>query len=325
MRPTIRCSNALLLAFALTVAPWALAGDKYPSKPVTVIVPQGPGGGTDSVARIVLQKMSENLGQTFVVDNRAGAGGNIGTALAAKAPKDGYTLLLTLSSSHVVNPSLYKNAGFDPVKDFEPITPVATVPYLLVVNPSFPVKNVKELIDLAKSKPGSISYGSAGNGTLNHLLGEMLKTQAKIDLEHVPYKSASASLTDVVSGQVPLSFQSMPSAISMVKSGKVRVIGVATKKRVPALPDVPTIGETLPGFGEDPWYGLLAPAGTPKAIITVLHNETIKALNDPATKEKLAAQGGEPFTMTPEQFSSLIKQELPRWEKLVKESGAKVD
>jgi tripartite-type tricarboxylate transporter receptor subunit TctC len=314
-----------MIALAVALGPAALAADKYPTKPVTVIVPQGPGGGTDSVARIVLGKMSENMGQTFIVDNRAGAGGNIGTALAAKAPKDGYTLLLTLSSSHVVNPSLYNSPGFDPIKDFDPITPMATVPYLLVVNPSFPAKNVKELIELAKTKPGSISYGSAGNGTLNHLLGEMLKTQAKIELQHVPYKSAAASLTDVVSGQVPLSFQSMPSAISMVKAGKVRVIGVATKKRVPSLPDVPTIGETLPGFGEDPWYGLLAPAGTPKAIIAQLHQETIKALNDPATKEKLAQQGGEPYTLTPEQFVALIKQELPRWDKLVKESGAKVD
>ena len=317
---------AYLVAAALVaVAPLALAADKYPTKPVTVVVPQGPGGANDSVARIVMQKVSENLGQQFVVDNRAGAGGNIGTALAAKAPKDGYTVLLTLSTAHVVNPSLYKNAGFDPVKDFEPVTTVATVPYLLVVNPHFPAKNVKELIDLAKAKPGSISYASAGNGTLNHLLFEMLKTQAKIDLQHVPYKSASASLTDVVSGQVPVSFQSMPSAISMVKSGKVRVIGVATKKRVPALPDVPTIGETLPGFGEDPWYGLFVPAGTPKDIVKVLHDETIKALNDPATKEKLAQQGGEPYTMSPEQFAALIKQDLPKWDKLVKESGAKVD
>ncbi len=315
----------LLIAAAIALAPLAYAQDKYPTKPVTVIVPQGPGGGNDTVARIVLGKMSENMGQTFVVDNRAGAGGNIGTALAAKAPKDGYTLLLTLSSSHVVNPSLYKAAGFDPLKDFEPITPVATVPYLLVVNPSFPAKSVKELIDLVKAKPGSISYGSAGNGTLNHLLFEMLKTQAKIDLQHVPYKTAAASLTDVVSGQIPISFQSMPSAISMVKAGKVRVIGVATKKRVPSLPDVPTIGETLPGFGEDPWYGLLAPAGTPKPILTQLYNETVKALNDPATKEKLALQGGEVFTLPPEQFTGMIKQELPRWDKLVKESGAKVD
>ena len=317
--------SACVAAVLVAVAPLAIAADKYPTKPVTVVVPQGPGGANDSVARIVMQKVSENVGQQFIVDNRAGAGGNIGTALAAKAPKDGYTLLLTLSTAHVVNPSLYKSAGFDPVKDFEPITTVATVPYLLVVNPGFPAKNVKELIDLAKAKPGSISYASAGNGTLNHLLFEMLTTQAKIDMQHVPYKSASASLTDVVSGQVPVSFQSMPSAISMVKSGKVRVIGVATQKRVPSLPDVPTIGETLPGFGEDPWYGLFAPAGTPKEIVKFLHDETLKALNDPATKEKLAQQGGEPLTMTPEQFAAMIKQELPRWDKLVKDSGAKVD
>jgi tripartite-type tricarboxylate transporter receptor subunit TctC len=315
------CAAAALVA----IAPLALAADKYPTKPVTVVVPQAAGGANDAVARIVMQKVSENTGQQFIVDNRAGAGGNIGTALAAKAPKDGYTVLLTLSSAHVVNPFLYKSAGFDPVKDFEPVTPVATVPYLLVVNPSFPAKSVKEFIDLAKAKPGSISYASAGNGTLNHLLMEMLKTQAKIDVQHVPYKAAAASLTDVVSGQVPISFQSMPSSISMVKSGKVRVIGVATKKRVPSLPDVPTIGETLPGFGEDPWYGLFVPTGTPKDVVKVLHDETIKALNDPATKEKLAQQGGEPFTMSSDQFAALIRQDLSKWDKLVKESGAKVD
>lgn len=315
----------LLLCATLLASPCALAQDKYPTKPVTVIIPQGPGGANDTVGRIVLGKMSENMGQTFVVDNRAGAGGNIGTAMAGKAPKDGYTLLFTVSSAHVVNPWLYKNAGFDPVKDFEPVTPFATVPYLLVVHPSFPAKNVKELIDMAKAKPGSIQYASAGNGTLNHLLMEMLKSQAKIDMQHVPYKTAAASLQDVAGGQVPLSFQSMPSAISMVKGGKVRVIGVATKKRVPSLPDVPTIGETLPGFGEDPWYGLLAPAGTPKPILTQLYNEAVKALNDPATKEKLALQGGEVFTLPPDQFAALIKGELPRWEKLVKESGAKID
>jgi tripartite-type tricarboxylate transporter receptor subunit TctC len=325
MNRSLRLSPHLVAAALVALAPLALAADKYPTKPVTVIVPQGPGGANDSVARIVMQKVSEDVGQQFIIDNRAGAGGNIGTALAAKAPKDGYTLLLTLSTAHVVNPFLYKTPGFDPVKDFEPITTVATVPYLLVVNPNFPAKSVKDLIDLAKAKPGSISYASAGNGTLNHLLGEMLKTQAKIDMQHVPYKSASASITDVVSGQVPVSFQSMPSAISMVKGGKVRVIGVATKKRVPSLPDVPTIGETLPGFGEDPWYGLFAPAGTPKDIVKFMHDETIKALNDPATKDKLAQQGGEPYTMSSEQFAALIKQDLPKWEKLVKESGAKVD
>jgi tripartite-type tricarboxylate transporter receptor subunit TctC len=309
------------LAFAAAV----IAQDKYPSKPVTIIVPQAPGGANDAVARIVAQKLSENMGQQFVIENRAGAGGNVGTAAAARAPRDGYTLMLTLSSAHVVNPALYKNPGFDPIKDFEPITPVATVPYLLVSDPAFPVKSVKELIDLAKSKPGQLSYASAGNGTLNHLLGEMLKTQAGIDLVHIPYKGAAASVTDVIGGRVPIAFQSMPSAISFVKSGKLRVLGVATDKRVPALPDVPAISETVPGFGSTPWYGLFAPAGTPKNIIATLHAETLKALASKDLQEKLALQGGEVMSSTPEQFAAMIKSELPQWAKIVKESGATVD
>ncbi len=312
-------------AAALAVATAAGAADKYPVKPVTIIVPQAPGGANDAVARIVAQKLSENMGQQFIVENRAGAGGNIGTAAAAKAPRDGYTLMLTLSSAHVVNPSLYKTPGFDPIKDFEPITPVATVPYLLISDPAFPPKTVKELIALAKSKPGQLSYASAGNGTLNHLLGEMLKSQAGIDMVHIPYKGASASITDVMGGRVPLAFQSMPSAISFVKSGKLRVLGVATEKRVPALPDVPTIGETVKGFGSTPWYGLFAPAGTPKDIIATLHAETLKALASKDLQEKMALQGGEVTSSTPEQFAALIKSEIPKWAKIVKESGATVD
>jgi tripartite-type tricarboxylate transporter receptor subunit TctC len=309
----------------LGVATANVYAQTYPAKTVTVIVPQAAGGANDAVARIVAQKLSENLGQPFIVDNRPGAGGNIGTQLAANAPKHGYTILLTVNSAHVVNPWLYKAPGFHPLKDFDPVTPVATVPYLLVANPSFPAKNVKELIDMAKAKPGNLQYASAGNGTLNHLLFEMLKVQAKVDLEHVPYKGAAASLTDVINGTVPVSFQSMPSSISMVKGGKVKVLGVATQKRVPSLPDVPTIGETIPGFGEDPWYGVFVPAGTPLPISKKLYEEIVKALSSPDVKEKLAAQGGEPFTLPPEKFAALIKEDLSRWGEIVKQSGARVD
>ena len=313
-------AGAWLFAVALQASAQA-----YPSKTVTIIVPQAAGGANDAVARIVAQKLSENLGQPFVVDNRAGAGGNIGTQLAARAPKDGYTLLLTVNSAHVINPWLYKSTGFDPIKDFEPVTPVAVVPYLLVAHPSFPARNVKELIDLAKSKPGAMQYASAGNGTLNHLLFEMLKTQAKIDLVHVPYKAAAASLNDVVGGQVPVSWQSMPSSIGMVKGGKVKVLAVASQKRVPSLPDVPTVAETIPGFGEEPWYAVFAPAGTPDAIVKKLYDEIVKALQSPDAKERLAAQGGEVFTLPPDKFGALIRQDLARWEKIVKDSGARVD
>ena len=325
MKPKIRFLGTLLLGSALLLAFGAVAQDKYPAKPVTLIVPQAPGGANDTVARILAQRLSENLGQQFIVDNRPGAGGNIGTAAAAKARPDGYTLLLTVNSAHVINPFLYKNAGFDPVKDFEPVTPVATVAYVLVANPSFPAKSVKELIELAKAKPGQLTYASAGNGTLNHLLGEMLKTTAGIELVHVPYKGAAASVTDVVGGRVPISFQSAPSAMSFIKSGKLRVLGVANEKRVPGMPDVPAISETLPGYGATPWYGVLAPAGTPKPIIARLNAEIGKALDNKDLQEKMAAQGAEVTKSTPEQFAAMIKEELPRWAKIVKESGAQVD
>jgi tripartite-type tricarboxylate transporter receptor subunit TctC len=310
---------------ALLIAVPALAQTKYPSKPITVVVSQAPGGANDTIARIWGQKLSENIGQPVIIENRAGAGGNIGTVYAAKAPKDGYTLLLTLSSAHVTNPFLYKNAGFDPVKDFEPIAPVATAGYLLVAGADFPPNNVKELIELAKKKPGEISYGSAGNGTLNHLLGEMLKKQAGIDIQHVPYKGAAAAVNDVIGGRIPISFQSVPSAISQVKSGKLKVLAVANEKRIPSMPNVPTIGETVPGYGATPWYGLFAPAGTPKEIIVLLHQENTKVLNDKGVQEKLAQQGTEPFNQSTEEFAALIKAELPRWQKIVKESGATVD
>jgi tripartite-type tricarboxylate transporter receptor subunit TctC len=315
---------ALALAAACAAAP-ALAQDKYPSKPVTVIVPQAPGGANDTIARIVAQKLTEQTGQQFIVDNKPGAGGNLGTAAAAKARNDGYTLVLTVNSAHVINPSLYKSVGFDPVKDFEPITPVATAGYVLVANNDFKPKNVTELIAAAKAAPGKISIGSAGNGTLNHLIGEMLGKTASIQMLHVPYKGASAAVTDLVGGQVQVSVQSLPSSIAFIKSGKLKVLGVVNEKRVGALPDVPTIGETIPGFGSTPWYGLLAPAGTPKAIVAQLQAEVAKALDDATVKEKLAAAGCEPFKSTPEQFATLIRDDLPKWAKIVKDSGATID
>ncbi len=315
----------LACALALAATGSALAQDKFPSKPVTVIVPQAPGGANDTIARIVAQKLTEQTGQQFIVDNKPGAGGNIGTANAAKAKNDGYTLVLPVNSAHVINPSLYKSTGFDPVKDFEPISPVATAGYVLVANNNFAPKNVAELVAEVKKNPGKITIASAGNGTLNHLIGEMLGKAAGIDMLHVPYKGASAAVTDLVGGQVQLSVQSLPSSISFIKSNKLKVLGTVNEKRVAALPDVPTIGETVKGFGSTPWYGLLAPAGTPKAIIAKLNAEVAKVLDDPGVKDKLAQVGCEPFKSSPEQFAVLIRDDLPKWAKIVKDSGATVD
>ncbi|MEH3085767.1 MAG: tripartite tricarboxylate transporter substrate binding protein [Xylophilus ampelinus] len=317
-------SACLLAALAGAAAP-ARAEDAYPSKPVTVIVPQAPGGANDTIARIVLQKLGEVLGQQFVIENKPGAGGNIGTVAAAKARNDGYTLLLTVNSAHVINPSLYKTTGFDPVKDFEPVSPVATAGYVLVANNAFPPKNVAELVAAAKAAPGRYTIASAGNGTLNHLIGEMLNKAAGIDLSHVPYKGASAAVTDVVGGQVELSVQSLPSSISFIKAGKLKVLGVVNERRISALPDVPTIGETLKGFGSTPWYGMFAPAGTPKAVVAKLQAGLARVLALPEVREKLATVGCEPFGSGSEQFAALVREDLPRWAKIVKDSGAVIN
>lgn len=315
----------LALALSLAATGHALADDKYPSKPVTVIVPQAAGGANDAIARVIAQKLTEQLGQSFIVDNRTGAGGNVGTVAAARAKPDGYTLMVTADSSMVINPSLYKSTGFDPIKDFEPVGTVATAGYVLVAHPAFPAKNTAELIALAKQQPGKINIGSAGNGTLNHLIGEMLGKATGIDLVHIPYKGSAAAATDLVAGQVQVSVQSLPSSIAFIRSGKMKVLGVVNPKRLPALPDSPTIGETVKGFGTTPWYGVFAPAGTPKPIIAQLNAAIAKALESKDAQERLAGVGCEPYKSTPEQFAQLVRDDLPRWAKIVKESGATID
>ncbi len=324
MHTTRRTALALALVSA-AFGGQALAQDKYPSKPVTVIVPQAAGGANDTIARVIAQKLTEQTGQSFIVENRPGAGGNLGTVAAAKARNDGYTIMLTADSSMVINPSLYKNTGFDPIKDFEPVGPVATAGYVLVAHPAFPAKNVSELVTLAKQQPGKINIGSAGNGTLNHLVGEMLGKATGIDMTHVPYKGSAAAVTDLVAGQVQVSVQSLPSSISFIKSGKIKVLGVVNPKRVAALPDAPTIGETIKGFGATPWYGVFVPHGTPKAVTAYLNAEIAKALDAKDVQERLAGVGCEPFKSTPEQFATLVREDLPRWAKVVKDSGATID
>ena len=321
-RRAVLAAGALLLCAAPL---GALAQDKYPSKPVTLVVPQAAGGANDAIARVLAQRLSEQMGQSVVVDNRPGAGGTLATAALARAKHDGYTLLVTADSAHVIGPALYKNAGFDAVKDFEPVAPIATAGYVLVAHPSFPAKNVAELIALAKASPGKYAIASAGNGTLNHLIGEMLQKAAGIQLQHIPYKGSAAAATDVVGGQVPLSVQSLPSAIAFIKTGKLKVLGVVNEKRVAALPDVPTIGETLKGFGQAPWYAMFAPAGTPAAVVAQLQAEVAKALDHKDVVDKLAAVGCEPFKGTPAQLGTLVRDDLARWQRVVKETGATVD
>ena len=318
----ILATTAAVITMASGVAS---AQSNYPNRPVTVIVPQATGGANDTIARIVTAKLSEILGQQFVVENRPGAGGNIGTAAAAKTKPDGYTLMLTTNSAQVINPWLYKNTGFDAIKDFTPVGLVASAGYVLVANAAFPANSVKDLIAQAKANPGKINYASAGNGTLNHLIMEMFKQKVGVDMMHVPYKGAAAAATDVASGQVPVSVQSAPSSLTLISAGKIKALAVTNEKRIAALPNVPSISETIPGFGSTPWYGILAPAGTPAAIVDKLNAAIKTALADKDVQEKLLKQGCEPLTSTPAQFATLIKDDLANWQKIVKDSGARVD
>ncbi len=313
------------LAVLLSLTGLVHAQEKFPSRQVTLVVPQAAGGANDAIARVVAQKLSDQWGQSVVVENRPGAGGNVGTAYAAKAKNDGYTLLVNADSAQVINPFLYAKTGFDSVKDFEPVAPLAKAGYVLVANPSLPANNVAELIALAKSKPGALSIASAGNGTLNHLIGEMLQKATDIQLQHIPYKGAAAAATDVVGGQVPLSVQSMPSSIAFIRSGKLKVLGVVNEKRLAALPDAPSIGETVPGFGATPWYGMFAPAGTPKNITLQIQNDIAKVLDSKDVQERLATLGCETFKGTGDQLAQIVKSDMVRWAKIVKDSGAKID
>jgi tripartite-type tricarboxylate transporter receptor subunit TctC len=327
-RTTLHRPRRLLLAVLLCGAAFSAAAQdtgKFPGKPLTVVVPQAAGGANDAIARVLAQKLGEQLGQSVVVENRPGAGGNVGTAYTAKTRPDGYTLLVTADSAQVINPWLYKSTGFDPVKDFEPVAPLATAGYVLVAHPSFPAKNMAELIAVAKASPGKYAIASAGNGTLNHLIGEMLQKAAGIELQHIPYKGSAAAATDVVGGQVPLSVQSLPSSIAFIKAGKLKVLGVVNEKRVAALPDAPTMGEALKGVGQTPWYGMFAPAGTPPAVVALLQAEVAKALDNKDVIDKLAAVGCEPFKGTSAQLGALVRDDLARWHKVVQETGAKVD
>jgi tripartite-type tricarboxylate transporter receptor subunit TctC len=310
---------------ALAAAVPGARAQTYPAKPVTIIVPQAPGGTNDAVGRILAQKLTERLGQTFIVDNRVGAGGNIGTALAAKAPKDGYTLLLTISSTQAINPALYKSTGFDPVKDFDAIAPVGVVPNVLVVNADFPAKNLREFIAVVKAHKPAYQYASAGNGSLNHLLGEMLNKAAGLTLDHVPYKGVAPALTDVMGGQVPMAFASLPSCIGHLRSGKLRALGVSSAKRSPAIPEVPAIGEVVPGYAGDLWVGLFAVAGTPAPVVERLAAEVAAITSSPDVADKFSAIGAETLRGGPAQLAAMVKEDLARWAPIVKASGAQVD
>jgi len=316
-----------LAAAALLIPTGPASAQPYPSRPITLVVPQAAGGTNDIVGRLVGQKLGEVMNSaSVVVDNRPGAGGNIGTQLVAKGPKDGYTLLMTISSSQAINPALYRNPGFDPVKDFKPVGLIGAVPNVLLVNPTFPAKDLAEFLKLARQKGANYQYASAGNGTLNHLLGEMLNSMAGISLQHVPYKGVAPALNDVLGGQLPIVFASLPSALSHIKAGKLRALAVSGDKRSAVLPDVPTIAEAVPGYNGTLWIGLFAPAGVPADVLAALQDATRKALASKDLRDKLEQQGVEIAAPTsPEQFAALLQGDLAKWARIVKASGAAVD
>jgi tripartite-type tricarboxylate transporter receptor subunit TctC len=296
----------------------------YPTRPVTIIVPFAPGGGSDSVARIVAAKLTEVLNVQFIVDNKGGGGTNIGNEAAARAKPDGYTLLLgqvTLG----INPTLYPKLGYD-VRKFEPVAMIATTPTVLVVNPSLPAKSVQELIDLAKAKPGTLHFASGGNGTSVHLAGELFKRMMGVDLVHVPYRGSGPAVTDLLSGTVQMMFDTAPSASSHAKSGRLRALAVTGSARLPELPDVPTFAELgFKEFDAPAWYGLLAPAGTPASAIKVLNEAVDKVLNDPAVRKRLQDLGAEPAPGSPEQLRAFLDGELERWGRVIREANVKLE
>ena len=318
-------ASAASLAAPLFWSGAARAADPYPTKVITIVVPQAPGGANDVIGRTLAQKLAATIGAPVIVDNRQGAGGNVGTGYVARQPRDGYTLLLNAQSVQTINPFLYRKVGFDPVKDFDPVMVIGVAPYMLAVNSGLPAKNLRELVALARAQPGKLNFASAGNGTVNHMLGEMLKTSAGIDIVHVPYRGAAAAATDTIGGQAQMTFGSLAGLMPFVKSGQLRTIGVCTEKRTALAPDVPTLAETIPGLYANAWYGLFVPVGTPKEIVGKLHGEIAKIMESAEMKERLVGLGVEPAPSTPEQLAVLMRDDLVRWAKIVKDSGAQLD
>ncbi len=318
---------ALSLAATLAIStPHAAAADAYPAKPIRFVVAFPPGGGTDIIARSIAQKLAERIAQQVVVDNRPGAGGNIGTDIVAKSAPDGYTMLMGSAGPLAINASLFAKMPFDPVRDLAPVTLAASTPNVLVLHPSLKAATVKELIALARARPGEINFASSGHGTPAHLAGELFNSMAGVKMVHVPYKGAAPALADLLGGQVQLMFSTMPPALPHVKDGKLRALAVTSAKRSPAAPELPTVDEiALPGFEANTWHGVVVPAGTPETIVARLNREIVAILHLPEVAERLSGQGAEPVGSTPEEFAAYIRSETVKWAKVVRESGAKAE
>jgi tripartite-type tricarboxylate transporter receptor subunit TctC len=318
-------NKSLVAAAALALSLTSALAQNYPNKPIHLVVPFAPGGFTDVVARILGQKLSVAMGQQFVIENRSGAGSTIGTDFVAKAPPDGYTLVM-ISTTHVISPWIYKNLAYDPIKSFTVVSKLADSAYVLLVNSKVPAHNVKEFIALAKAKPDTIHYASSGNGSSQHLMGGLFVSLTGAPLKHVPYRGSSGAAQDLVSGVVESSFAGVPNALAQVPGGRLRALAVTTAKRVPQLPDVPTMQEAgVPGYAASVWLALLAPAGTPPAVVNKLNTEIAKAMKDPELRRAFDAAGVAPDPSTPQAMSEYMAQEMARWGKVVKEAGIKLD
>ena len=314
----------LLFVLGVTVS-LGVQAQAYPSKPISLVVPQAAGGTNDIVGRLIAPAFGDSIGASVVVENRPGAGGNIGTQSVARSPKDGYTLLLTINSAQAINPSLYKNPGFDPINDFLPLYYIGATPYVLVSPPGSPYKTLADVISAAKKRPGELSYASAGNGTISHLLGAMLNASAGVDMQHIPYKGVAPAINDVLGGQVPLAFASLPSALNYIKAGKLQAIAISSAKRSSAAPEIPTIAETYPDCVGEVWVAIFAPIGVNTDVVKRVQAAMDKTMSKPDVRDKLIAQGLDLAPVPTNKLGSLLKDELAKWAKIVKASGAQLD
>ena len=326
MKLTYFVGRSVLLVLGICLFAGSVFAQNYPSKSIRWFAPFPPGGGTDLISRTLAQKLSEAWGQQVLVDNRPGGGGTLGLAVAAKSPADGYNVVLGQLANVGIAPALYSKLPYDPVRDLAPVTLVLSAPLILVAHPSLPANNVKELIALARAKPELITFGSPGNGTTGHLAAEMIKSATGVKMTHIPYKGASPAITDLMGGQIAIYVSTIPPALPLIKSGRLKALGVTSAKRAPALPDVPTIAESgLPGYEVTNWYGVMVPAGVPKDSLGKLHTEIVRILKLPDVQKRFQGEGGTVTPDTPEQFAAFIKSEIAKWGKAVKDSGARVD
>ncbi len=316
---------ALALVLGASVAAGPAAAQSWPSRSIRFVVPYPPGGPTDLMARSISSKLGEVLGQTVVIDNRPGAGGNVGAEIVAKSAPDGYTMLMGAISTHSINASLYKNLPFDPVRDFAPITQVSWIPLVLCAHASVPAANLAELIGYAKAQPGKLAYGSSGNGGGTHLAGELFKSMTGTQMLHVPYKGLNPATLDLMAGTIPLMWNDLTTALPQYRAGKLKIYGVSTPKRVAQLPDVPTVAETVPGYEAYTWFSMYFPAGTPADIVARMHREAAKILASDDIRKKFSEVGAEPVGGTPEQLAAFMASETTKWARVIRESGARLD